>query len=268
MPAAVYLAGLLKVNGAAVTRCAMRILGPILIIALIGLVSMVTYAYFILFLPKLSYIYGPTSCLLITCYALILVYCIFFNYIMSIIRGPGLPPNSPNFPRCNKCKDYKPLRAHHCSICNRCVLKMDHHCPWINNCVGHQNHRYFLLFLFYLTLGCYFIAIFGLPAIINREPGRRGLLFVSYTLSVVFAIVLTGFGGWHWYLAFKGHTTIELCALLTSETDRSRYNFSRGSYLSNLEVIFGTRSLWGILAPRCEKLPFDGMHWPDTLASV
>jgi palmitoyltransferase len=147
-------------------------------------------------------------------------------------------------------------------------LKMDHHCPWINNCVGHQNHRYFLLFLFYLTLGCYFIAIFGLPAMINREPGRRGLLFVSYTLSVVFAIVLTGFGGWHWYLAFKGHTTIELCGLITSETDRSRYNFSRGSYLSNLEVTFGTRSLWGILAPRCEKLPFDGMHWPDTLASV
>ncbi len=28
---------------------------------------------------------------------------------------------------CNKCKNYKPVRAHHCSTCNTCILKMDHH---------------------------------------------------------------------------------------------------------------------------------------------
>jgi palmitoyltransferase len=38
------------------------------------------------------------------------------------------------FKFCQKCNIYKPFRAHHCSVCNRCVLKMDHHCPWINNC--------------------------------------------------------------------------------------------------------------------------------------
>ena len=32
---------------------------------------------------------------------------------------------------CRKCKVFKPPRAHHCSICQRCVLKMDHHCPWV-----------------------------------------------------------------------------------------------------------------------------------------
>ena len=26
---------------------------------------------------------------------------------------------------CNKCKIFRPFRAHHCKICNRCVLKMD-----------------------------------------------------------------------------------------------------------------------------------------------
>lgn len=28
---------------------------------------------------------------------------------------------------CRKCRLPKPARAHHCSVCNKCVLKMDHH---------------------------------------------------------------------------------------------------------------------------------------------
>jgi len=30
--------------------------------------------------------------------------------------------------KCDKCNCYKPARTHHCSICQRCVLRMDHHC--------------------------------------------------------------------------------------------------------------------------------------------
>lgn len=29
---------------------------------------------------------------------------------------------------CKKCDSPKPPRTHHCSVCNKCVLKMDHHC--------------------------------------------------------------------------------------------------------------------------------------------
>ena len=38
--------------------------------------------------------------------------------------------------KCPKCCSIKPERAHHCSVCQRCIRKMDHHCPWVNNCVG------------------------------------------------------------------------------------------------------------------------------------
>lgn len=37
---------------------------------------------------------------------------------------------------CRKCRALKPDRAHHCSTCNRCVLKMDHHCVYINKYVS------------------------------------------------------------------------------------------------------------------------------------
>lgn len=55
---------------------------------------------------------------------------------------------------CKKCKAFKPIRAHHCSICSRCIVKMDHHCPWVNNCVGIGNHKLFLLFLFWINVMC------------------------------------------------------------------------------------------------------------------
>ena len=57
---------------------------------------------------------------------------------------------------------YRPPRAHHCRICNRCIRRMDHHCPWINNCVGELNQKYFVQFLFYVGI----LSIYSISLII------------------------------------------------------------------------------------------------------
>ena len=62
------------------------------------------------------------------------------------------PDDLVKFRYCDKCKEVKPPRTHHCSICASCIMRMDHHCPWVGNCVGLRNHKYFLLFLMYTSL--------------------------------------------------------------------------------------------------------------------
>lgn len=63
------------------------------------------------------------------------------------------------FRYCHKCRNIKPPRAHHCSVCDECVLRMDHHCPWVGNCVGINNHKFFFNFLLYSFFGCFHAAI-------------------------------------------------------------------------------------------------------------
>lgn len=50
--------------------------------------------------------------------------------------------------RCGFCEIMQPMRAKHCTECQRCVHRYDHHCPWIGSCVGERNHKFFLSFLF------------------------------------------------------------------------------------------------------------------------
>ncbi|XP_051477365.1 palmitoyltransferase ZDHHC13 isoform X2 [Apus apus] len=53
---------------------------------------------------------------------------------------------------CTSCLVRKPLRSMHCLACDSCVARYDQHSLWIGRCVGLGNHRYYLLFLFFLSV--------------------------------------------------------------------------------------------------------------------
>ncbi|SNX82467.1 uncharacterized protein MEPE_01173 [Melanopsichium pennsylvanicum] len=118
---------------------------------------------------------------------------------------------------CSKCSAPKPDRSHHCSTCNRCILRMDHHCPWLaNRCVGLRNHKSFFLFISYTALFCVYSC---------QETARALLRYVEYEnngfetspiswavvlfLSFIFGASLVPFAGYHAYLILRNRTTIE-----------------------------------------------------------
>uniref|UniRef100_A0A2K6TU29 Palmitoyltransferase n=1 Tax=Saimiri boliviensis boliviensis TaxID=39432 RepID=A0A2K6TU29_SAIBB len=77
------------------------------------------------------------------------------NTTKEYMESLQLTPGREVIYKCPKCCYIKPENTgliHHCSICKRCIQKMDYHCPWENNCVGEKNQRFCVLFTAYVAL--------------------------------------------------------------------------------------------------------------------
>jgi len=145
---------------------------------------------------------------------------------------------------CEKCRCIKPDRAHHCSICNKCVLKMDHHCPWVNNCVGFSNYKFFCLFLNYAMLYCVYVAATSLEyfikfwgALQTFEASRFHLLFLFF-ISIMFSISLSSLFFYHFYLIIKNRSTLESFRgpIFISGVDKNGFNLGSKE---NVKQVFG-----------------------------
>ncbi|KAJ8252581.1 hypothetical protein COCON_G00218930 [Conger conger] len=118
---------------------------------------------FVMLLPSKSFWYALVNGVAFNCLALLALTA----HLRTMLTDPGAVPKGNATKeymdslqlkpgeviyKCPKCCSIKPERAHHCSICKRCIRKMDHHCPWVNNCVGENNQRFFVLFTMYIAL--------------------------------------------------------------------------------------------------------------------
>ncbi|XP_011955583.1 palmitoyltransferase ZDHHC3 isoform X4 [Ovis aries] len=118
---------------------------------------------FVMLIPSRDYVYSVINGLVFN----LLAFLALASHCRAMLTDPGAVPKGNATKefieslqlkpgqvvyKCPKCCSIKPDRAHHCSVCKRCIRKMDHHCPWVNNCVGENNQKYFVLFTMYIAL--------------------------------------------------------------------------------------------------------------------
>ncbi|XP_030756014.1 palmitoyltransferase ZDHHC16B [Sitophilus oryzae] len=145
-------------------------IGKLLVAAVISLTASVIFIAYWIGIPywwkKNHY-----ACIFLVTLGHWLLVNICFHYYMACTTHPGFPPEGELITEavsiCKKCIAPKPPRTHHCSVCNRCILKMDHHCPWLNNCVGYRNHRYFFMYMAYMVVGVIYLIMAGWELVYN-----------------------------------------------------------------------------------------------------
>lgn len=189
---------------------------------------------------------------------------------------------------CHKCFVVKPKRCHHCSTCDKCVLKMDHHCilipfypllnillnqtllekqgPWINNCVGFYNQKSFNLFLFYVVLLClevFLTGMRGFRAYFDIIAGRGLWTEVNVMMVIVvggvFAFGLFFFALMHFYQTISNGTTIDKFF----KGESSKYDVGK---LANWKQVMGEDPLLWFVPVSNQK--GDGTRFPSKLTNL
>ncbi|KAJ3437850.1 palmitoyltransferase zdhhc16 [Anaeramoeba flamelloides] len=223
-----------------------RGLGLILVIIALILILSVAYVYFCVILP--SRCEQPLIVRVIeTVIAIWLLFSVLETFRRAALKEPGTPPPDllseeeslnikashenqienqnleeeyqpyelDGYRWCSICNKVKPPRTRHDRISNSCVLRLDHFCPWLNNTIGYHNHKFFILFLIYLSIGCLYAIYLTFPSFLQElgfssstKPVEGKLVFVCILCisTLVGVLFLTG---WHFFLLLTNQTTIE-----------------------------------------------------------
>ncbi|KFM60521.1 putative palmitoyltransferase ZDHHC24, partial [Stegodyphus mimosarum] len=109
----------------------------------------------------------------------------------------------PGWHFCYVCEANSPPRSFHCDKCKTCILKRDHHCAFAGRCIGLKNFRYFLLFLFYLSLGAMYAMLFNMYFIWDVLGGFSFFSVGAHFVPFIFWIL--------GYLSFR----VFICTLMS-----------------------------------------------------
>jgi len=165
---------------------------------------------------------------------LVLLVVVETFYFLTLFTDPGFAfekqgpdAGSEGVNICKKCDVIKPARTHHCSICKKCVMRMDHHCPFTNCCIGLYNERFFFSWLLSLWSGnlyaclqswkpfriCIVQGIMeGVDSVLESDLARciaTGKAIYLFLPAVAIFLFITVMLGWHTLLIATNQTTIE-----------------------------------------------------------
>ncbi|XP_029163855.1 LOW QUALITY PROTEIN: probable palmitoyltransferase ZDHHC24 [Nylanderia fulva] len=176
---------------------------------------------------------------------------------------------------CVICEGLSPPRSWHCNTCDVCILKRDHHCVFTGCCVGHHNHRYFVMFLWYLFLGAAYAFFYGSFFIWSRTAFEFPMSIVKmifpvaifffgfdssidqfYLLLYVVSLVGTLYTGvlciYHFNLILRG---------VVGNESNKKITYDMG-WKDNVREVFGERWYLAWLLPYIKsQLPHDGVSW-------
>jgi len=217
-----------------------------------------------------------------------LYFATMFYYLCACLISPGKPfENWDAYCKdssrrwCEDCKVFKPERTFHCTRCGLCVVKRDHHCDFTNQCVGYNNHKAFLLFLVFATLGNTHYILRSFQWLFNWYFGHYEVLKAySVVYAVGYAIHLyTMVSLWlflvnlnlrNWPNLFLNLTWLDSYRMIIRPSTFKVYDdppnlYNLGPY-ANFVQTFGTNPLswfWPFppkhkslsLAPELEKIP-------------
>ena len=179
---------------------------------------------------------------------------------------------------CVICQCQRPPRAHHCPLCNTCVLKRDHHCFFTGSCIGLRNQRHFVVFIFWAAMATsysllqslFYLFVEFLPThslwdlllpvtVVRWAMGyipmmSIGMIFLLYSL-IFFCLTAIGFFGEQMRCIHNGVTSFEV--------DNNIKITNTGLPAENIRAVFGDKWLWNFIVPLHTWYPTldNGISW-------
>ncbi|CAK9794835.1 Palmitoyltransferase ZDHHC23-A [Anthophora quadrimaculata] len=127
---------------------------------------------------------------------------------------------------CITCRRRAPPKAHHCRMCQTCILNREYHCKWLDCCIGSSNLKWYLGCLFFsaiafiygsnltMTSVCHPFILIGtvlMPDDCSDVYYQLdiALCFISALYSLLVGLVVVCYLMYHLWLIYLGTTSNE-----------------------------------------------------------